>query len=54
LNPRTLEPFRTVFLVENNPLCPPLDPAAMASLGFTRSEALVRSLGPRPLWSRVV
>jgi hypothetical protein len=53
--PSSLNPFLSVphlFLVENNPLRPPLDPAEMQSLGFTRSEVEVRTLGPRPLWTR--
>jgi hypothetical protein len=52
---QSLTPFlsaRHLFLVENNPLRAPLDSAEMKSLGFTRSEVAVQSLGPRPLWTR--
>jgi hypothetical protein len=52
---QSLAPFisiRHLFLVENNPLRVPLDPAEMKTLGFIRSEVEVRNLGPRPVWTR--
>jgi hypothetical protein len=38
----------SVLLVENSPLCPPLDQSWLAADGFASQTVQVRSLGPRP------
>jgi hypothetical protein len=55
IRPDYLAPFLgipSILIVENSPLLPPLDPAAMTALGFRPDQIEVRSLGPRPCWWR--